>query len=120
MHEMALTRNVVDMVVEEAEQAGACEVRTVSLTIGYVRDIVEDLFERCFAYMARGTVAEHAELVITRVPFTVKCRRCCMVFPIDHRDPATWRCPSCQVRDYELNSGMEFFVNSIEIIGKGA
>ena len=116
MHEMALTRNVVDVVVEAAKEAGAAEVRAVHLTIGYMRDIVEDIFERCFAYMARGTVAEKAELVITRVPFTVRCNKCDFVYHIDVYDENTWVCSSCGEKDYKLNSGMEFFINNIEII----
>lgn len=117
MHEMALTRNVVDIVVQYAEEAGATEVRAVHLTIGHVRDIVEDLFEGCFAFMARGTVAEHADLVITRVPLTVRCNKCDRVYHINVRDTNTWVCPVCKEKDYRLNTGMEFFVNDIEIIG---
>ncbi|NTU90223.1 MAG: hydrogenase maturation nickel metallochaperone HypA [Actinobacteria bacterium] len=117
---MALTRNVVDIVVSEAEAAGATEVRTVYLTIGYVRDIVEDLFERSFTYMARGTVAEHAELVITRVPLTVRCNKCDYIYHIDVHDSSTWGCLACGAKDYELNTGMEFFINDIEISGAAA
>lgn len=116
MHEMALTRNVVDMVVEEAERAGATGVRSVHLTIGYARDIVEDLFEGCFAHMARGTVAEKAEIVITRVPFTVRCNSCDRVYHINVRDKNTWGCPGCGERDYQLHTGREFFINNIEIV----
>lgn len=116
MHEMAMTRDVVDLVVERAEAEGAAAVRTVSLTIGYARDIVEDLFERCFAYLARGTVAAHAELAITRVPFTVRCQECGRVYHLDVHDSSTWPCPVCGERDYVLNSGMEFFVDDIEIV----
>ena len=115
MHEMALTRDVVDLVLERADAEGAAAVKAVHLTIGYVRDIVEDLFERCFAHVARGTVAERAELVITRVPFTVRCRECGHVYHIDVHEPRTWPCPACGERDYELNSGMEFSVDAIEV-----
>lgn len=115
MHEMALTRDVVDIVVEQAEAVGDREVRAVYLTIGYIRDIVEDLFERCFAHMARGTVAAHAELVITRIPLTVRCSKCSQVFSIDVHDENTWHCPLCKAPDYTLNSGMEFFIDSLDI-----
>lgn len=114
MHEMALTRDVVDIVLEEARAAGAAEVRTVYLTIGYVRDIVEDLFEQCFAWMARGTAAEHAELVITRVPLTVRCNECGRVYHIDVHDEATWAC-ACGAKTYQLETGMEFFVNGLDV-----
>ena len=73
MHEMAMVRSVVDIVLEEAEHAGATEVLGVYLTVGYSRDIVEDVFESMFAWMCRGTVAEGAVLHLTRVPFTVRC-----------------------------------------------
>lgn len=117
MHEMALTRDVVDIVLEEAEAAGATRVRAVYLTIGYVRDIVEDLFEQCFAWMARGTVAEHAELVITRVPLTVRCNECGRVYHIDVHDSETWACAGCGARSYRLETGMEFSVNGIDVVG---
>jgi hydrogenase nickel incorporation protein HypA/HybF len=117
MHEMALVRDVVDLVVKEAEAAGATEVRTVSLTIGYVRDIVEDQINDCFAYLARGTVAEHAELVIVRVPLTVRCNECGYVYHIDTRDDKTWTCRSCSAKDYKINTGMEFSVDDVEIVG---
>ena len=45
MHEMALCRNVADIVLEEASRANAVRVSGIYLTIGYGRDIVEDLFE---------------------------------------------------------------------------
>lgn len=36
MHEMALCRDVVDIVISEAQTAGATKVKAVYLTIGYV------------------------------------------------------------------------------------
>ena len=116
MHEMAYVRNVVDAVNECAEREGAAEVREVYLTIGEARDIVEEFFEGLFQFLARGTVAEHASIVIRRVPFTVRCNQCGTVFPLDVRDRATWACPACGAReDYHLNSGMEFSVDRIEV-----
>ena len=49
MHEMALCRNVADIVLEEASRANAVRVSGIYLTIGYGRDIVEDLFETMLA-----------------------------------------------------------------------
>ena len=115
MHEMALTRDVVDIVIEEAEKAGASRVRAVYLTIGYARDIVEDLFEQCFAWMARGTVAEGAELVLSRVPLTVECNECGRAYHIDVHDRGTWTCASCGKKSYQLKTGMEFFINGLDI-----
>ena len=118
MHEMALCRNVADIVLEEASRANAVRVSGIYLTIGYGRDIVEDLFETLLAWMLRDTIAAEAKLHLTRVPFTVQCDDCGHVFHVDVHDRSTWHCPRCSSTCYELNSGMEFYVNDIEIIGK--
>ena len=66
--------------------------------------------------MARGTAAEHAQLVIRRVPYTVRCNQCGEIFPINVRDSSTWVCPQCEaVKDYRLFSGMEFMIDSISV-----
>ena len=118
MHEMALVRNVVDIVVEQAEKSGAEEVKTVYLTIGQGRDVVIDYLDGLFKFLARGTVAENAELVVQTTPMTVKCNQCGFIFPINVFKQETWVCPSCKAeKDYKLNSGMEFMINRIEVKG---
>ena len=84
-------------------------------TLGYSRDIVEDVFESMFAWMCRGTVAEGAVLHLTRVPFTVRCEECGRIFPVNTRCRDTPRCPQCGASHYRLHSGMEFYVNDIEV-----
>lgn len=117
MHEMSYVRNVVDMVVAYAEREGATEVKAVYLTIGMGRDIVEKYFQGLFQYLARGTVAEHAEMVMRFIPHTVRCNQCGTVFPLNVLDEKTWTCPSCKAsRDYRPNSGMEFSIDQIEIV----
>lgn len=118
MHEMALVRNVVDVVLDHADTVGASEVKEVYLTIGYGRDIVEEYMGSMFSFLARDTIAEHAELIIQRVPYTVKCNQCDLIFHINVFDDTTWVCPQCgAVRDYKLNSGTEFSVDNIKVVG---
>ena len=118
MHEMALVHEVVDTVLEHAEAIDAKEVTAVRLTIGEGRDVVESFMQGLFSFLARGTVAERAELVVRRVPYTVRCNRCGCVFPLNVRDSSTWVCPQCEAeRDYRLNSGMEFTISEVQVIG---
>lgn len=120
MHEMALMRTVVDTVLDYAGKVDAEEVKTVHLTIGLNRDVVETYMDSMFAFLARGTIAEHAELIVCRTPYTVKCNRCGRIFHIDVYDAATWTCPRCKAeRDYKLHSGMEFVINNIEVVLPG-
>lgn len=115
MHELALTRDALDLVLSEAKKAHASKVYSVTMSIGYLRDIVEDIFEGLFAHLARQTIAEGAELILIRVPAMVKCRKCQTIYHIEVFDSTTWTCPECNQRDYQLLSGMEFRIDDIGI-----
>lgn len=115
MHEMALTKDIVDTVLEYVQRAEAKRVHAVYLRIGYARDVVDELLQSCFTYYARGTQAEGAQLVVWRVPVTMRCNACGCVFPINLNNRSTWVCPSCGAHDYRSNTGMEFMIDRIEV-----
>ena len=56
-------------------------------------------------------------MAIERVSFTVRCRQCGEVYRLDFRDESTWACLRCHARDYRLNTGREFTIESIEVEG---
>lgn len=115
---MSLIRPVVETVLAQCEGRGVQAVKTVHLTIGEMHDVVEEYVPGLFRFLARGTVAENAEVVIRRVPLTVRCNRCGAIFRIDVRDEATWVCDGCGARqDYHLYSGREFLIDRIEVEG---
>ncbi len=116
MHEMSLMSNVLKIVLDECEGANVVAVKAVRLTIGEQRDVVVDYAQGLFRYLARGTVAQEAELVVRQVPFTVRCMECGDIFKIDTRNPDTWECPRCGARQrYRVFSGHEFQVDAIEV-----
>lgn len=120
MHEMSLVRNVVEIVAEEAEAAGAVKVTKVHIVLGEGRDIVVDLFESLFQFLARGTVAENAEIVLHQKPYMVRCNACAHEFHLIPIDKRTWTCPNCGAyKNYKMISGMEFFINRIEATRNG-
>lgn len=116
MHEMALVRSVVDIVLDKVTDVGASKVTTVHIAIGEGRDVVEDLFEGLFRHLAKGTIAEDAEIVIYDIPYLAKCNQCGFTFHVEVFDQSTWGCPHCGARqDYEVINGLEFYVSNIEI-----
>lgn len=115
MHELSYTRSIVDAVVSSAENAGAHRVKSVYLVIGELRDIVDDLFRGCFEYLARGTIASGAKVVIDKVPLTLCCRRCGTMFCADAISSQEIACPRCAEQDYAVSNGLEFFIDRIEV-----
>ncbi len=118
MHEMALVRNIVDAVVDSCIGQNVEKVHTVHLTIGEMSDVVEAYIPGLFRFLARGTVAEKADVVIHRSPLMVCCIECGEIFRIDMHDNTTWECPHCHARQkYRLFSGNELRIDSIEVQG---
>lgn len=117
MHETGVCRSIVETVERYALANHAKRVRAVNIVLGEVHDIVPEILTGAFEWMCRETVAEGAEMHIRRVPFTVRCQKCGEVFGLDCHDESTWSCPVCRARDYRLNTGREFTIESIEVEG---
>lgn len=116
MHEMSLVHEVLNVVLKSTKGTSVKAVSEVHLTIGEARDVMEDYMNGLFNFLAKGTVAEHARLVINRIPYTVRCADCGEIFHINIRDKKSWMCPQCGAeRRYYFNSGMEFRVDSIQV-----
>ena len=118
MHEMALTENIVDIVLRNATIAEAKEVTRVHLQIGELRDIVENLMKDCFRYVARGTIAEKAELEIERIPLIIQCNECGSKkhLKLHTGDGRTTTCDICGMSNFHIIQGNEFIVDDMEII----
>ena len=109
MHELSIAEAVVDIV---RRHAGGRSVARVELKVGHVRQVVPDALAFAFELVARGTVAEGAELVMEEVPAAGRCRACGAVgelpaFPL--------LCPRCGAADVELMQGEELLVDSLEL-----
>lgn len=116
MHEMTITKNVVKVVVDYATKNNAKHIKSVSLEIGELRDIVIHLFEKCFQYMTKGTLAEGAAVNVEMLPLKCKCENCNEIFRvINERDYSKVKCPKCNSNSLKLYSGQEFMIRDIEI-----
>ena len=64
MHEMAITRSVLSIALDEAKKHNARAVRSVELLIGEYSGAIPACVEEYFNILSRGTIAEHARLVL--------------------------------------------------------
>jgi len=112
MHELAITQDMLNLVLEQAEKAGAKEVGKISLVIGEMTGVVGDCVQFYFNFLSQGTIAEGAALSFTMVPTMARCRVCDKPFELKEFD---WACPYCQGNSMEIIAGKELFVESIEV-----
>lgn len=117
MHELSLTRNILETALTYARRSGSERVHTVVLRLGVLRDAKREWIERYFGYLSRGTEAEGAEILIVPDPIVCRCESCCSEFGIDLDQYAgeDCSCPSCSSRDYTLVSGTKFVIEGIEV-----
>jgi len=112
MHELAITQSMLDIVLEQAEKAGAERVEVIKLTVGELSGFVEESVRFYFDFLVKGTIAEGATLSFTRVPARARCRNCGRGFKLKEFD---WSCPDCGQDNIEIIAGKELFVESIEV-----
>jgi len=112
MHELAITQSMLDLVLEQAEKAGAKEVGKINLIIGEMTGVVEECVQFYFNFLSQGTIVEGAALSFTMIPTMARCRGCHKLFELKEFD---WSCPYCQGSSMEIIAGKELYVESIEV-----
>ena len=112
MHELSITQNILDIVLNEAKSAQANKVTKINLVIGELSGTVSDCVQFYFDFLKKGNAAEEAVLDFKLVPAELRCRDCLADFkPKD----SAWVCPSCKGTNLDVISGRECYVESIEV-----
>ncbi len=109
MHELTITKNIVDIALEAAKER---KVKEITIVLGELSSVVEDSIRFCFGLVAEGTTAEGAVLAFVKVPALVRCGNCSHQFGLDEGD---WTCPACGSSGAEIIHGREFYIESIEV-----
>ncbi|MFH1650694.1 MAG: hydrogenase maturation nickel metallochaperone HypA [Chloroflexota bacterium] len=112
MHELAITQSLLELVLAEAQKAGAEKVLEVNVVLGEMSGVVDHFIESNFSLLSRDTAASGARLTFHKVPQEARCRRCGHLF---HPGDSRWACPECQSPEMEITAGSELYVESIEV-----
>ena len=112
MHELSLSINTVDTVVEQAEKQGFKRVVSVTLTIGTLSCIEPQALATGFEFACRDTIAEGAQLKIESVAARVWCLDCQQHVEIPERGVS---CPRCYGYQLNVETGEELMIKHIEV-----
>ena len=112
MHELGLTKNVIDLVAKEAEKYGFTRTLELRMKLGEYSDVVPEYIVDLFPLASKGTVAEGAELLFERVPGRFQCRGCGYEGTVDRKKAC---CPACGGTALTMTAGREFFVDSLKV-----
>ena len=115
MHELGVTRSIVDVVLRNACAQQAKQVLSVSLVIGEMRNLEEEWVQRYFDRCAKGTLAEGAKIKIQKVPMAFYCNDCGSTFQLAMGSDRHMCCPDCGSENYDMVTGGELLIKEIEI-----
>jgi hydrogenase nickel insertion protein HypA len=76
LHEYAMTKRIVESVLEEAKKHGAHRVTEVHLTIGEFTFLGEEAVRAAYKALAKDTMLEDSKLYIEFVKGVIKCPNC--------------------------------------------
>lgn len=112
MHELAISENILRLVIPAAEKAGAKKILKIRMKAGELSGMIPSYLEKCFAQMSAGTIAEGAELVFEPVPAVVLCPDCGHEGAVDKKNFGCERCGSLKVK---VVSGRDYFIDDLEV-----
>lgn len=112
MHELAITQNILDIVLIEAKAAQSDKITKINLVIGELSGVVSDCVQFYFDFLKKGNPAEGATIDFRLVPAELRCRDCQTNF---NPQDSAWICPHCQSTRLEVISGRNCYIESIEV-----
>ena len=115
MHELPIVKQILEAVLAHAEENHAARVCKVVLDIGGMHDLVPEWVEKFFNFASRGTIAEHARLVINQTPIICRCNACGCNFVFRLHTEQHPLCPDCNAESFSLIAGKELLLREIEV-----
>lgn len=112
MHEYAVTKGLINIVLEEAHKANAEKVTEIHLVIGDLSTIIDDSVQMYFDIISQGTIAEGARLFFKRIAAEFQCKSCRHKY---QKPKLGFDCPACGGLGVPTGVGKEFYIESIEV-----
>lgn len=115
MHELGITQHLLDLTLRHAQEAGATRVVRLNLIIGEFSSVMDDSIQFYWEMIAKGTIAEQAELHFERIPGKLRCAVCGHEFYFADYTGYAGRCPACGGEQARVVDGDQFKLESIEV-----
>ena len=112
MHELALTKNLIDLVEREAKNQGFTRALEIRMKLGEYSGVVPGYILDLLPEASKGTAAEGAKLLFEQIPGRFRCAGCGYEGAVDRSEA---KCPQCGGTALRMTGGREFFVDSLKV-----
>ena len=111
MHELTITKSILDIVLQKAEEVKAGKISKVDLLVGRLTGYLPECIQLQFDILSHGTAASGARLAFHQPPINLHCRKCNIDYTSNSFD---LKCPECHTMEIDILSGSELYVESME------
>jgi len=113
MHELGIAQDLFRIVENKAKENNLKAVTKIVVVVGEGSGIDEDFLKHGLRdHLMSGTIAEKAELEITRESLQARCTACGI--KIDFGKNFSSRCPNCGNNNLEVTQGRSVYIKAIE------
>ncbi len=110
MHELEATQRILKKALGKTDNAA--RIKNVHLIVGEVAELDQNLIQKHWLALSKGTPAEHAQLHFRLIKAEVQCMACFNKYqPVN----GEIHCPYCGSYGAKILSGEEFDLESIEL-----
>lgn len=113
MHEMSITRSILDIVRREMERNHLTRLKSLKIRVGELTAVEPESLRFCFETSVKDTPWDGASLEIIEVPLAGRCSACGADFRIE---VFSNNCPVCGGTEVERTSGTELDIISMEAV----
>ena len=112
MHELSITEGLLKLCLKEAEKHNIKKIIKLNIKVGELTEIVPKCIEYYFRLLAKGTIAEDANIFVESIHVNIRCDNCEYMGVLPKN---TYKCPNCDGRKYIITKGNGFYLDSIEV-----
>lgn len=112
MHELALAKGIIDIVLSEQKRQGFERVLEIKLRIGEFSGVVPECIREFFPIAAADSPAKDARLTVESIPASFLCLDCGHEGAADRKNVCCMNCGSTALK---MTAGREFYVESINV-----
>ena len=116
MHEMSIAEGILDIALTYARENDAARITKIGLIVGEMAGVEVSSLAFCWESLAKGSVAEGADLAVERRPITARCLECGREGAVERYN---FICPDCG-GVLTLLSGRELRVAYLEMDERGS
>ena len=112
MHELSVTEGILKICLDEGKKYNVEKIKKINIVVGELTGLMPSCISYYFNIVAKGTLAEEAEISITYEKVKIKCKSCGFEGQFLSNQ---YVCPNCGNDDYEIVKGREFYIDTMEV-----